>query len=250
MRCTFALVAPLVLASDVLAASETALPPPPVAEQSEAPRAQSPDVDDPLQEFRDRDERNVADRAFPVLSAKLPFKTVSVCWENPTENDVNERRWVRQAVENSWQKHSALEFTYWAQCTEAHKGVRILIEDSGPLVKYMGKYLLGIKSGMVLNFTFNSWGQSCKSDEAGRRKCIESIGVHEFGHAIGFAHEQNRPDTPGDCTKEPQGADGDVLLTPWDPKSVMNYCNSTYNNDGKLSDFDIFAVQVIYGKKE
>ena len=80
------------------------------------------------------------------------------------------------------------------------------------------------------------------------QKCVTSIGVHEFGHAIGFAHEQNRPDTPGECTEAPQGGNGDVMLKPWDIHSVMNYCNPVYNNDGKLSDYDVVSVQKAYGK--
>jgi hypothetical protein len=80
-----------------------------------------------------------------------------------------------------------------------------------------------------------------------RESCIRSITVHEFGHAIGFAHEQNRPDTPGECDEVAQGTDGDLMLSPWDLHSVMNYCNPKYNNNGELSAFDIKAVAYIYG---
>lgn len=105
---------------------------------------------------------------------------------------------------------------------------------------------LGIKNGMVLNFTFNRWNPACKSSEEQRLSCIQSIAVHEFGHAVGFAHEQNRADAPGECHKLAQGSNGTVLLTPYDPKSVMNYCNEKYNNDGRLSNCDIVAVFSAY----
>jgi hypothetical protein len=103
----------------------------------------------------------------------------------------------------------------------------------------------GAPDGMVLNFTYNNWSPSCKTM---RTRCNKSIAVHEFGHALGFAHEQNRPDTPGECAELPQGQSGDTVLTPWDLSSVMNYCNPVYNNDGDLSAWDITALQAVYGR--
>jgi len=37
------------------------------------------------------------------------------------------------------------------------------------------------------------------------------------------------------------------MLTPWDPHSVMNYCNTVYNNNGMLSQGDVSAVTEVYG---
>jgi len=75
--------------------------------------------------------------------------------------------------------------------------------------------------------------------------CVETIAIHEFGHALGFSHEQNRPDTPSWCNQE-QGTDGDWAIGIWDLDSVMNYCNPLWNGDGQLSVTDIRAVQEIY----
>ena len=185
-------------------------------------------------------------RGYFFMPGKWPSPTIPVCWDNPSPTNDTERGWVRDAVGKSWQTHSRLRFIGWGACAQNAVGVRIAIADQGPHTKGLGKEIDGTPGGMVLNFTFATWSPVCANPNM-REMCIRSIGVHEFGHALGFAHEQNRADTPGECKQAPQGENGTVLLTPWDPKSVMNYCNSDYNNYGVLSPGDVSSVQEIYG---
>jgi matrixin len=174
-----------------------------------------------------------------------PGDGISVCWENPTQQNATEREWTRAAVAAAWPQHAAVDFYGWGACSSGQKGIRIQIDDSGPRTLGLGNQLDGVSQGMLLNFTFANWSTSCQQS---RQFCIEAIAVHEFGHALGFAHEQNRSDTPNWCNQE-QGSDGTYTIGDWDLDSVMNYCNPDWNGNGQLSATDIAGVRQVYGTR-
>lgn len=178
---------------------------------------------------------------WPASSDGITY--IPVCWENP-QGYGSEVYWVKTKIQNTWQAAANVNFYYWGQCSTNMKGIHILVADTRSNSQ-VGRRLDGRKNGMELNFTFKNFSPSCQAANK-RESCIESIAVHEFGHALGFIHEQDRADST--CKVEVGKGPG-WLLTDYDAESVMNYCNPRWNNEGKLSPKDVKGVQTLYGAR-
>jgi hypothetical protein len=76
--------------------------------------------------------------------------------------------------------------------------------------------------------------------------------LHEFGHALGLAHEHERNDVDPTCTASGYGGSANSgFITPYDRNSVMHYqftacgINGNYGYSG-LSTWDQLAVHILY----
>ena len=222
-----------------------------------APALEEPAAEEPMEESAA--EEPAANEPLYVLEESLwQNSTINVCWENSDDENLVDRAFIQNAIEQTWEAVSLVDFIGWEGCQNDSDGIRIQLSDESPHTKGLGTNIDGVPNGLVLNPTFEKWG--CVNENTEQAPCIfpyngytredllRITAVHEFGHALGFAHEQNRADTPSWCDL-PQGENGTLPIGGWDLDSVMNYCNPRWSGDGQLSEMDIAGVQMVYGAK-
>jgi hypothetical protein len=224
-----------------------------------------------------------------------PGGQVPVCFSTAAglQLPAQEQQWIKQIlsqptdpVRDSWSAVATIDFTFQNGCPVSGASSWVEIQARNNLDAWSGSLM---SNGGYGGFTNRlGWGGSgfstvvqidyCTSADctgaslADYMEEVRFTAIHEFGHVLGFEHEQSRPDyTTVDCewdnfNQNGTTVDGGTYLSFRDPDSVMNYCRRSIihpgpNNDeyigyevgyhgaDTISAGDTFGVQALYPPK-
>ena len=183
---------------------------------------------------------------------------LDVCWENPSPGDDDAREWARRALKRSWERYARVIFVGWDECDGSDTPPPHTLGPRRPGVGDENIKVLIASSGGGQNPAHGSWGdhqeEGVRLNLSCGKSCVEHLAIHEFGHALGFYHGEERTDWPS-TPQCPEQWSGYGTSWPWwpipterrwgqpDVDSTMAYCSGTSIN---LSPIDIAGVQKAY----
>lgn len=197
------------------------------------------------------------------LSSELTRGTAATLWDPAVPIDAcfladgtdlpTHEEWIRSDINRSWEYATDITVNWLSSCPATGYLVRIgLTGRTDPALGEAG-WAAGIGMGAQRDErattasnagsptdekpSFKLYLQSDPEDSSRQR--VAYLAIHEFGHILGFAHEQDHPDST--CSNG-QGS-AQTAVTDYDALSIMNYCSDATD----LSALDILGAQGLYG---
>jgi len=191
---------------------------------------------------------------------------VHVCFQS--RSDSIEAQWVKEAVAASWAAVTQLGFVYVSCVPNVPRLVRINWMPVPSWANMVGGQQPAPHGPQIGGISMTLWycdSAACYGAERpDNEEVFRHAAAHEFGHALNFAHEHQRANTPPDCVLDQNDGNSVIIpngiyLTPYfDRDSIMNdYCNGPggkqnwvgYYHQDRLSPGDIRGSQTIYKER-
>jgi hypothetical protein len=220
-------------------------------------------------------------------SYSIQGEGISVCYRQSTANtdwkDVDAlNAAVKSAVEDEWGAKVGVKTHGWKPCAgmpTAQLEINFFDcgddkdecpdKNSSPHVAFIGPPASGQTNVVNLRRTYENHYRfdECNglktilgvairihSETKSRERCTRNYAVHEFGHILGFDHEQYHPDGPPECNgdkyhfaKTGLNAAKWLCSKGYDDESVMNYCGKSFLNwDAGLSAKDVQCAKEFF----
>lgn len=183
-----------------------------------------------------------------VPTGVRPFDTnIPVCWTAPGFDP--EKQIIVDAIRATWERYSFARFYGFQLCptTGTQQFVRAYI-NMGTDQGGGGSAAMGAGSLRPPHWDPENRSLHIALPQSGSVGRIQYLGVHEFGHILGFMHEQDRGDNtdPAHGTCNPTGFFSASYSTWYDPDSIMHYCNPGNNSNGQISIGDRIGAGLLY----